>query len=251
MALVTVGGESLHFTANKVKASSALVCVHGSGGDQSHWPPELHRITSAATVAVDLPSHGRSGGSPRTGVEGYADVMEGFIETLGLHEVTLMGHSLGGAIAQTLALRHPAWLSGVILVGTGARLRVLPEILTGVLLDYEATVDLICGLSAGADTRPELYQNLRNGFLNTPPAVVHADFCACDSFDRMKSVSRIQCKALILSGAEDRLTPVKYGDYLQSQIQGSRHIVIPGAGHMMSLEKPEEFVRIIESELQR
>ena len=70
------------------------------------------------------------------------------------------------------------------------------------------------------------------------PQVIHDDFLACDAFDRRADVSRIATPTLILCGDADRMTPVKFSQFLHKQIAGSQLIVVPGAGHMVMLEQP-------------
>jgi pimeloyl-ACP methyl ester carboxylesterase len=154
----------------------------------------------------------------------------------------LAGHSLGGAIVQMLAIQRPAWLAGIILVGTGARLRVHPDILEGLVSNYAATVDLICKWAFGPEAASALVQAGRRGFLATQPTVIHGDYSACNRFDLMDQIGAIQIPTLIISGSADRLTPAKYGNFIQTHIPGSSHVLIEGAGHMMALEKPTEFV---------
>src|SRR5207244_3712195 len=110
----------------------------------------------------------------------------------GTASVVLNGHSMGGAIALTLALRRPAWLRAIVLTGTGARLRVLPRLLELLRTDYPAAVDLIVEQSfapppPGGLTYAQRAQ--RNGtkrqLLRTPQAVTLGDYEACDRFDVM------------------------------------------------------------------
>jgi pimeloyl-ACP methyl ester carboxylesterase len=74
---------------------------------------------------------------------------------------------------------------------------------------------------------------------------VHQDFIACDEFDLTNEVEKIKVPTLIISATEDILTPVKYGQYLHSKIQGSKFHVIKDAGHFMMQEKPDEFNTIL------
>ena len=94
-----------------------------------HWPGELRRLPDHEVYALDLPGHGRSGGPGRTDIGAYAEVVREFADALKLPAFVLGGHSMGGAIALEFALRYGSRLAGLILVGTGARLRVAPEIL--------------------------------------------------------------------------------------------------------------------------
>ena len=168
--------------------------------------------------------------------------MTRFIETLNLDQVILMGHSLGGAIAQSIAMNEPGWLKGIILVGTGARLRVTPVILEGLKSNPKKTFEFILKHLFSPGTSNEVVDQIRQGFLLTPAGVTLNDFLACDRFDITADVHRIRCPALILSGEADQLTPVKYGAYLEKAIQGSCHVVLPNAGHMMAIEDPQGFI---------
>ena len=120
-----------------------LVLIHGAGGTHMHWPGELRRLPTTTVYALDLPGHGQSGGAGCTTITEYAQAVAAWADALGLPRFILAGHSMGGAIAQMVALRQPQRLAGLILVGTGARLAVSPAILDGLGRDYAATARLI------------------------------------------------------------------------------------------------------------
>jgi pimeloyl-ACP methyl ester carboxylesterase len=71
------------------------------------------------------------------------------------------------------------------------------------------------------------------------------DFTACDQFDVMARLNEIKAKVLVVVGADDNITPPKYGEYLHQNISGSELAVIADAGHLSPLEKPEEVSQII------
>jgi pimeloyl-ACP methyl ester carboxylesterase len=154
---------------------------------------------------------------------------------------------MGGAIALTLALRHPAWLAGLVLTGTGARLRVSPRLLELLRTDYPAAVEMIVRESLPPMSGPLTYKQkirlngLRRHILRTPQAVTLADYEACDRFDVMPRVGEIDVPTLCIVGTQDSMTPPKYSHYLHDHINGSRLEIIEGAGHMLPLEKPEEY----------
>lgn len=242
---VQIGKEPLYYERNDVKPPPVLIPVHGSGGSGAHWPETIRRLPIASVFTPDLPGHGRSTGNGRNSVPDYADIIDAFVAALKLKTVILMGHSLGGAIAMALALRSPPRLSGLILVGTGARLRVTRAILEGLLSDRAAAVDVICELLFGPDAPQSLIERIRKEMLTIAPSVIHGDFTACDQFDMMDRIGKIRLPCLVISGAEDRLTPPGYGEYLCNHIPGARHVVINGAGHMVALEKSKEFVQAV------
>ena len=77
--------------------------------------------------------------------------------------------------------------------------------------------------------------------LQCRPEVVYGDFLACDRFDIMKEVEKINFPTFILCGGDDQLTPVKYSQFLHSRIKGSKLEVLPNAGHMVMMESPQAF----------
>ena len=240
-----IDGCKLYFAESRSPGKPLLLMVHGSGGSHRHWPESLRRSADLHALAIDLPGHGRSAGSGYSLVGNYADVVESFVERLGLSGVTLAGHSLGGAIALTLAIRRPEWLAGMVLVGTGSRLRVLPAILEGLSNDPVATLRFIWEMMFARGVPPVFAKDIRDEFMNTPPGIVLGDLNACNRFDVTDDLKKIDCPALIVSASEDRLTPVKYGEFLHKRIRGAQMALIEGAGHMMTLEAPKEVAGII------
>ena len=148
---------------------------------------------------------------------------------------------MGGAIVQTMALRYPEVIKGIILVGTGVRLRVFPLILNEIKENFEEAVKKINQFAFSRKTSPDLVEKGMEGMRLCRPEVIHGDFSACDRFDVMNEVEKISLPTLILCGDEDQLTPVKYSQLLQNKIKGSRLEVIPGAGHMVMMESHSLF----------
>lgn len=220
---------------------TSLCLVHGSGGSSGVWVRQLEELADIAQViALDLPGHGKSGGDGCVRIEDSVRVVHGFINTLGLERVVLGGHSMGGAVAQAFALAHPEGLAGLVLVATGARLRVLPKIFELLERDYSEGVRFVTRLAVGPAAPPELVESLVRQTLGTPPAVLLGDFKACNAFDVMGRVHEIGVPTLIICGEEDQLTPPKYARFFKDRIPGARLVLIPGAGHYVQLERPEE-----------
>jgi len=156
-----------------------------------------------------------------------------------------VGAAMGGAIALDFALRYPYRLAGLILVGSGARLRVAPAILTGILSDFEATVDLVCDYAFGPNATERLKHLGRQRLLKTPPEVLHGDYTACDVFDVMERLEEVRCPTLVIGGTADRLTPPKYSIYLRDHIPGAELVLVDAAGHMVMLEKPDVVAKAV------
>ena len=194
-------------------------------------------------VFIDLPGHGESGGEGEEEIGRYADHVHSFLISLGLQKTILVGHSMGGAIAQTLAIAHPEVIKGIVLVGTGARLRVLPAVLDGIRKDFEETVKKIVRFAFSRKASPELIEGGIEYLMRCRPEVLYGDFLACDHFDLLERVKEIDLPTLILCGEEDELTPPGYSEFLHRQIQPSSLEILPGAGHMVMMESPEIFNR--------
>ncbi|MGD9876739.1 alpha/beta fold hydrolase [Desulfococcus sp.] len=242
MPVTAVDKKMLYYDRSDSETGPALILVHGSGGDHTHWPEGLRHHRGIRVYTPDLPGHGRSSGVGCTSVEAYADVIDRFARSLGIEKAAVAGHSLGGAVALTLAIRKPGWLNGAILVGTGARLRVLPKIIDGFENAFEETIDMICRQSIGPRASASLKAALQHQMLHNEPDVISGDYLACDHFDVMDDIGNIDCPALVISATDDRMTPVKYGQYLSRHIPGATFALIEGAGHMMAVEKPEALI---------
>jgi len=244
MPFVILNGEKLHYQHHRgalQPKTPPLVLVHGAGGNLMHWPGELRRLPDHEVYALDLPGHGRSGGRGWREIGPYAEVVREFADALKLPAFVLGGHSMGGAIALEFALRYGGRLAGLILVGTGTRLRVAPEILAGVQNDFEGTTALLAEWAHGERAHgvrvdPNLQRIYLRRLREIDPQVLAGDFQACDAFDRRAGVAAITIPALILCGDADRMTPVKYSQFLAAEMPDARLIILPGAGHMAMLE---------------
>lgn len=239
-------GERLYYALHRAEgARTAVVLIHGAGGSHVHWPAALRRLPGATVYALDLPGHGHSEGEGRQSIGGYRDVVRAFLEAAGLERAILVGHSMGGAIALEVALRYPKRLAGLVLVGSGARLRVAPALLQGLREDYPRAVENLVQWLFAASAPEQTRRAARRQLLEANPGVVLGDFLACDAFDVMAELPRVETPTLVVCGTEDRMTPLKYSEYLAAHIPGARLEAIPGGGHMVMLEQPEPVARAV------
>lgn len=236
---MTLQKQKLYYAKQSTTIAPPVVLIHGAAGTHLDWPPHLRRLEAASVYAIDLPGHGRSSGPARSTVNQYADVVSAFITRLGLVDVFLVGHSMGGAIAMTIALQGPVAIKGLVLISSGARLRVMDEVLDSTLFDFEATAEFVAE-SLWSERAPEELKSLgKRTFLANQPEVVYADYLACNCFDIMDQLCHIELPTLVICGSEDKMTPLKYSRYLADQIPNASLKVVEGAGHMLPLEKPE------------
>ena len=246
----TGSGTIFYTVTGKSSAGPALVLLHGAGGSRLNWTSELSRLgqarLSGATVyTLDLPGHGRSGGAGRGAIEDYATDVVSFFDAVGIGRAVIVGHSMGGAIALTMALDSPKRVAALVLVATGARLRVAPSILERISTDFEAAVGIITRYAWSREAPAELVDLGRERFRDAGPDVLLGDLTACDRFDVMERLGEIDVPALVVVGSADRLTPVEYSHDLAEHISEAQIVIIEGAGHMVMLERPMEVAKAV------
>lgn len=225
------------------------VFVPGAGASHEFWLGQAEAFPAARWL--DLPGHGpfpRTHGPPPDAnpplplisIDAYADWIAGQAEVEGWREVVLAGHSMGGAIVLALALRRPAWLKGLVLASTGARLRVAPELLRLIADDYPAAVEWIVANTFGPQAHPYRREGARRQLLRMPPAVTLGDYRACDAFDVRAALEAggVVVPTLVICGTEDVTTPPKYSEYLAAHIPHAALAWVGNAGHRAPLEQP-------------
>jgi len=246
MPQISVDGIKIFFRESGAAGGKTLVFVHGAGGSSYTWthmlesPPPGYRC-----IAIDLPGHGQSEGSGKESIEDYCDFLKKFINALSPGPHILVGHSMGGAISQLYALDKPAGLEKLVLVGTGARLRVASMVFQVLEGDFKTAIETSSGWLFSEKTSQDVIQAYLQNTLKGTARVMIGDFKACNAFDVMEKIQGISLPTLIICGEEDKLTPAKYSQYLHNKIAGSILEIVPDAGHMITLEKPQEFNRFL------
>ncbi|MBI4590311.1 MAG: alpha/beta hydrolase [Candidatus Rokubacteria bacterium] len=217
--------------------------VHGAGMSARSWTNQLWGLGQVLRVlAIDLPGHGESDPIPEATVEGYADSARALLDALDTGPVFVAGHSLGGAVAQALAARHPEVVEGLLLLSTcaklpggdgslGSLLWYLPGPLRKVFFFAMAKKILF---APGAPRQVVLLgmEEIRT----CRPETILKDVAAARAMDLEEMVRGLRMPTLILCGSQDRLTPPALSERLNELIQGSRLQIVEGAGHMLPLE---------------
>ena len=109
-------------------AGKPAIFIHGASGSSTSWYFQKEYLKQfMEVILLDLPGHGSSSGDGCERLEECRDAVHGVLTSLGLRKCFLVGHSMGGAIAMLFALTYPELMAGLVLVGTGAKLRVFPR----------------------------------------------------------------------------------------------------------------------------
>lgn len=271
MPFISVGDHDVSYSfngANARKDGLILVLVHGAGGHKQDWPAtwrsashkmqgmgltarsEGRQLENYPIYAIDLPGHGRSAGNSQTDVDVYAKTVASFLEALDLKKVVLIGHSMGAAIALTLAVRPNPRLAGIALIGGSSRLVVSDAILGGLQGDFEPTVDNIVRYSWHKDTSAFFKRENRQRMLEAGSDVVYNDFLACSRFDLSDRLSTIGIPVLIIAADQDRMVPLDKSRKMAEALPKATFAELHNCGHFMHVEQPRKVAGVLASFLE-
>jgi pimeloyl-ACP methyl ester carboxylesterase len=232
-------------------ALPTVIFLHGAGMDHTVWALQTRYFAhhGQGVLAVDLPGHGRSGGSALESIEAIADWLIRLLDKAKIESAAIAGHSMGAFAALDCAARYPARVRALALLGAAPRMPVNPDLLAAAKADDHLAFELVTDWGhgraghLGGNVAPGLWV-LGGGerlLERARPGVLHGDLLACDGYkDGLARAAGVACPAVLVLGAEDRMTPARAGRKLADAIRRARVIEIPGAGHMMMTEKPDE-----------
>jgi pyruvate dehydrogenase E2 component (dihydrolipoamide acetyltransferase) len=252
---VDVDGFRIRYLRRGEGAESTIL-IHGFGGDLNTWMFNHEALASGHSVyALDLPGHGSSSKQVGDGtLEGFAKVVEGFLDILGLTKAHLAGHSMGGAVAAIFAQRHPERCLSLTLIASAG---LGPEI------DREYIRGFVSATRRN-EIRPQLEKLFANPRLITrqmvddtlkykrldgvEPALrtITAQFCPSDrqSVILREQISQLSMPVLVLWGSEDRILPASHALNLPQHV---RTEILQGQGHMVHMEAASKVNTVIRS----
>ncbi|MCA9620940.1 MAG: alpha/beta fold hydrolase [Myxococcales bacterium] len=222
-----------------------VVLVHGASGRADTWRPVLPAWSWADVWAPSLP--GRDG-SATIGHRDVGALASWLVEAVCAMppKPWLVGHSLGGAVALTVALRRPDTIAGLVLVSSGARLKVAPPILE---LARATTPEqpLPLGFAFGPDAPEPLRHDYHARSHGVPTETTVGDWLACDGFDERARLAEVGHACLVLWGDQDTLTPPKFQQKLVAGLPRAEGRELPGFGHMLPWEAPQEVSEAVQA----
>ncbi len=231
----------------------AFVFLHYWGGSTRTWDHVVDLLTSDfRTVAFDQRGWGRSG-APATGyaLEDLADDAQRVIAALDLERYILVGHSMGGKVAQLIASRQPEGLAGLALVAPAppSAMQLPLAVRQGMVQAYDsaesitATVEQV--LAPDGLSPEDLDTVIADSMAGATPARA-AWPLATSQQDITAAMPAIAVPVIIISGQNDRVDPpVVLRRELLARLPGARMIELPGVGHLLPLEAPEEVAELL------
>ncbi len=240
MAEISVQGNQVHFQDTVKPLPHPVIFLHGAGGSHKSWRDQWAGLKGVARLVIpDLPGHARSAGPLPASIGEYARWVGAFAKELDIRRFLLAGHSMGGAIAMQAALDGVRGLEGLILVGTGAKMKVSPAIVEGVSARFREYAPEMVGMMTSPASAADLKDDVTSDVLSTRPGTFLSDFAACSAFDIRDRLGAIRVPTLVMGGVDDGLTPLRFAEYLATNIRGAVLKIIHDAGHLLMLEKPE------------
>lgn len=213
-----------------------IVLVHGFGMSSSYMVPIAERLAAETPVfAPDLPGHGRSQDPGRTlDISELAEILDAWMDAVGLQKVALLANSMGCQIATELAVRHPDRIDRLILVGptVDPDARTLLRNLPRFLLTSSAERSSLKLLMLRA------YGQAGLGRLRQEVAIAFAD--------RIEDkLPRITAPTLVVRGEHDRVVPQSWAEEVARKLGAGEIRVIAGAGHALNYSAADQLMRVI------
>lgn len=243
------GGKA--FDATKPTA----ILIHGVLCDHSVWALQSRYLANHGwnVLAIDLPGHCKSGGTPPLSVEAAADSIAQLMDAAGLQHAALVGHSWGSLIAMETAARLQQRISHLVLVGTAFPMKVSPALLASALNTPEQAIQMVNTFSRATLAPPNgagswvfgagMALGRRVLASNANTNLLHAGFTACDNYvGGEAAMAAITCPVLFVLGEQDQMTPPKAAKGLIQAAQAAGKAVtvqmIPH-GHNQMTESPD------------
>jgi len=230
----------------------ALVLLHGIGGGKAVWPQSLAALAAGGlrAVAIGFPGYGETPGEPT--MDALVDAARATLADVAARKVVLLGHSMGGMVAQELVARGGARLDGLILACTSAsfgsadgawQARFVAERLAP--LDEGLGMEgmarrLVPGMVADGASE-EARAEAIDVMARVPEATYRVALRTIVAFNRRADLPRIAVPTLCLAGDADRTAPPELMQRMAARIPGAEFAVLAGAGHIANLERPEAF----------
>ncbi len=245
---------------------TAVLLLHGVGGGRAIWADAASGTATAIAqagyraLALDFPGYGDSTGTPT--LDAMVQATLDLIAHTRAERVVLLGHSMGGMVAQELAARAPQAVQGLVLACTSAAFgKPGGEWQDKFLAERLAPLDAGLGMAGMADLLvPGLVapgapavarEAARRVMAAVPEATYRVALKSIAGFDRRESLPALRVPTLMLAAEADRTAPPDVMQRMAAKVSGAEYLCLPGAGHIANVEAPEAFNGAVVSFLQR
>ena len=229
-----------------------VVCIHGYCQSSAFWAPTVERIAQQGghALAVDLPGFAGSASLPGPyTMEAFADAVAALLDERGIGRAVVVGGSMGGVVAQHVALRYPARLERLLLVATGAYTAdpagalARADRFATVRWDEDVVRPMVAGFFHAPPPPERAAEYLRIALAASRPAVVEAARSNARN-NVLERLGEITVPTLIIQGRHDTARTVAHGAEMQARLADARLEVLEHSGHTPQLEEPDAFHRL-------
>ena len=228
----------------------SIVFVHGAGLDHSWWGLQSRYFGYHGwnVLACDLPGHGRSPGDPIASIEAMADWAVRLLDAAKLPRAAFVGHSMGSLVALECAARHPSRVESIALLGTAVPMNVSDGFLDAARRGDQSAYDMetIWGhaprvpFQGNPNPGMWMYGDTLARLARLAPGVLYTDLKACKDYGAgLASAAQVSCPALVVSGAQDLMTPPRAASSLVKALSHVTHINLRPSGHSLMAEAPD------------
>jgi pimeloyl-ACP methyl ester carboxylesterase len=266
MQLKVLGKEAYAACGGREHAAGKppAILIHGAGMDHSVWALQSRWLAFHGwnVLAVDLPGHGKSAGSPLNSIDAAANWVLALLAAAGnvaadaSSNAMLIGHSMGSLIALRTAAMVPQQVGKLVLIGAAAAMPVHPDLLSAAAANQHAAIDMVNlwghGFDAGigGSRAPGVWMAgaAERILERAAPGVLHTDLAACNAYrEGLADATKVRSSALLICGEKDQMTPLKGARKLAAALNGSQLLALKNAGHMLMAERPYEVIDAIAS----
>lgn len=255
MSELEVRGARLHYQVHG-DIGPWVVLVHGGLAHSGSWADQLPVLSAShRVVTFDIRGYGHSVATDgRFGIPAATDDLEALLGHLGIESAAVVGFSMGGFIAQELALRAPELVQSLVLVSTAARVhddaaaafRERARVIERDGLDAELEEHVPRAFSIAFRTaHPDELRHYAEEVARNDPIVVAATFRALAEFDAHERLHGLAVPTLIVAGAEDAALGADAARELADTIADATVEVLPDVGHTLHLEEPDRFAQLV------
>ncbi len=246
-------------TFTMLGSGSTVLMLHGIGGGHLAFSPQVETLANAGfrAVAWDMPGYGHSAPIEPYTFKGLAQSCVDLIDALQCEHVALLGHSMGGMVAQEVVARRPDRVNRLVLCGTSAAFGKRTDGRSAEAWAREFVAQRTAPLDAGK-TMAEVAQKLvpqmvgpgalpegqrlaEHCMSNVPAATYRRALDCLVTFDRQQELANIRVPTLLIGGEFDRVAAPAVMKQMAQTIPLSRYAELAGIGHLMNLEAPDEF----------
>jgi pimeloyl-ACP methyl ester carboxylesterase len=252
MLLEVDGHQTYAATGGRIfdPAIPTAIFIHGAGMDHSYWQLQSRWFAwhGWSVLAVDLPGHGRSDGEPLTSIAAMAAWIGRLMDAAGVKTATLIGHSMGAAVALEAASLLTDRIDRLALLGVSETIPVHPALLKAAEANDPGAYGMMTAWGHGAGAKmgrnkvPGIWMlgGARELLARSRPGVLYAGLKACDDWQTgAVAAGRVACPTVAVFATQDVMTPLKKGRALAEKIADCRQVVIRDCGHMMLQEAPD------------